>query len=149
MWYEKSYRRHLADMHIDDWSEEFLSEFSPEKYVENLKTAKITNAMIYLQSHVGLCYFPTKVGVMHKAFTCREDMIKRLVDLCHKNGIAVSGYYSLIYNTREHDRHTDWRMLTASGKSRRENADEAADSQKLDFASARSGRYGQIGRAHV
>ena len=142
MWYEKSYRRHLADMHIDDWSEEFLSEFSPEKYVENLKTAKITNAMIYLQSHVGLCYFPTNVGVMHKAFMGREDMIKRLVDLCHENGIAVSGYYSLIYNTREHDRHTDWRMLTASGKSKRENADEAADSQKLDFASARSGRYG-------
>ena len=68
MWYEKSYRRHLADMHIDDWDDSFLSCFSPEKYVDNLKIANIQNAMLYFQSHVGLC---------------------------HQNGIAVTGYYSL------------------------------------------------------
>lgn len=140
-WYENNYRRHLADMHIEDWSEEFLSLFSPEEYVENLKTAKITNAMIYLQSHAGLCYFPTKTGVMHKALRGREDMIKRLVDLCHSEGIAVSGYYSLIYNTREHDRHADWRITTPDGRSQREGA-KAQDSQKLDFASAKGARYG-------
>lgn len=140
-WYENNYRRHLADMHIDDWNDAFLSEFSVEEYVENLKIAKITNAMIYLQSHVGLCYFPTKTGVMHKALAGREDMIKRLVDLCHSKGIVVSGYYSLIYNTREHDRHVDWRMVSASGISHRDGA-ESSDTQKLDFASAKSGRYG-------
>lgn len=141
-WYENNYRRHLADMHIDDWDESFLSEFSPEVYVENLKIAKVTNAMIYLQSHAGLCYFPTATGVMHSALKGKEDTVKRLIDLCHENGIAVSGYYSLIYNTREHDRHKEWRMLTASGQSRRENADAVADSQKLDFASAKNARYG-------
>ena len=41
MWYTKSYRRHLCDMHIDDWDETFLSEFSPEEYYkkEKVKTA--------------------------------------------------------------------------------------------------------------
>ena len=64
-WYSKAYRRHLCDMHIDDWNAEFLSKFDPKTYVENLKLAKIKSAMIYLQSHVGLCYWPTASGKMH------------------------------------------------------------------------------------
>ena len=46
MWYSKSYRRHLCDMHIDDWDERFLSEFSPETYVENLKKANLDAILI-------------------------------------------------------------------------------------------------------
>lgn len=53
-WYKNAYRRHLLDMHIEDWDDEFLSKFDPEDYVDNLKRAKIQAAMIYMQSHVGL-----------------------------------------------------------------------------------------------
>jgi hypothetical protein len=42
MWYSDLFRRHLLDMHIEDWDEEFLSAFSPETYVENLKKARIS-----------------------------------------------------------------------------------------------------------
>ena len=65
--------------------------------------------------------------------------MRRLVELCHQNGIKVCGYYSLIYNTREHDRHPDWRMVTESGRSRRENG-QTDDS--LAFASTKTARYG-------
>ena len=105
MWYKKHLRRHLCDMHIDDWDPEFLSKFNPQTYVENLKLAKINNAMIYFQSHVGLCYWPTKSGKMHRGFGGREDMIKRTVELCHENGIAVTAYYSLIFDTYQNDIH--------------------------------------------
>ena len=143
MWYSNDYRRHLCDMHIDDWNEDFLSEFSPEVYVENLKRAKITNAMIYLQSHVGLCYFPTESGVMHKAFVGREGEMRRLIELCHNEGISVTGYYSLNYNNVEHDRHPEWRMLTHKGVSRRAiGARVDMDVDPLDFASPQQGRYG-------
>lgn len=110
-WYQKSYRRSLVDMHIEDCDERFLSEFSPEAYVEYLKTANIDSAMIYLQSHVGLCHYPTKSGVVHKNLIGREDVIKRTIDLIHKNGMSAVGYYSLIFNTREEDRHPEWRMI--------------------------------------
>ena len=46
-WYENKFRRHLIDMHIEDWSDEFLSKFSAEAYFENLKKANIESAMIY------------------------------------------------------------------------------------------------------
>ena len=54
MFYSNLYRRHLMDMHIEDWDPQFLSRFCPETYVENLKKANINYAMIYLQSHAGL-----------------------------------------------------------------------------------------------
>ena len=117
MWYSELYRRHLLDMHIEDWDPVFLSQFSPEEYIKNLKTARINYAMIYLQSHVGLCYYPSASGCVHAHFQKHPDLMKRTVDLCHAEGIRVCGYYSLMYNTREHDRHPDWRMVKADGES--------------------------------
>lgn len=139
MFYRSLYRRHLLDMHIDDWHRDFLRDFSPEAYVENLKKAEINYAMIYLQSHAGLCYYPTKVGVMHKRLEKEPDLIKRTVDLCHANDIRVCGYYSLIYNTREHDRHPEWRMKGADNLSNRERGSSA---EKLECSNAKGARYG-------
>lgn len=118
-WYKNLYRRHLLDMHIEDWDERFLSEFSPEEYAENLKRAKIQCAMIYLQSHVGLCNFPTKVAAEHKAFV-GNDKMQRLIKLCHENGIKVVGYYSLIHNNWAEINHPEWKMTEADGKTPRE-----------------------------
>lgn len=115
MWYENVFRRHLCDMHIEDWNEEFLSRFSPEIYLENLKKAKIQNAMLYFQSHVGLCYFPTASGKMHAAFRGREDSMKRLAEMCKANGIYVTGYYSLIYNNWAYEMHPEWRLISKMG----------------------------------
>lgn len=140
MWYKNKFRRHLCDMHIEEWDESFLSAFSPEEYVENLKKAKIQNAMIYFQSHVGLCYYPTKSGKMHNGFTDKEDAMRRLADLCHKEGISVTGYYSLIFNTWAHDTHPEWQMLDENGVSRR-NANGTI--QNLEFAGkSHVARYG-------
>lgn len=140
MWYTNTYRRYLCDMHIDDWDKSFMSEFEPESFIENLKKAGIQNAMLYAQSHVGLCFYPTKIGEMHRAFIGKEDMMKRTADLCHKNGISVTIYYSLNFNNVEHDKHKEWRMVTESGVSRREGG--TSQGQALDFASLRFGRYG-------
>ncbi len=115
-WFSDCYRRNLVDMHIEDWNDEFLSKFSPEAYVANLKKAHIQTPMLYLQSHVGHCYFPTKVGHMHRALTGREGLMKRLVDLCHAEGMHVVGYYSLIYNTVEEDRHPEWRLVAGADR---------------------------------
>lgn len=140
MWYKNNFRRHLCDMHIDDWDESFLSEFSPEVYVANLKKAKIQNAMLYFQSHVGLCYYPTKSGKIHNGFVCKEDSMRRLAELCHKEGISVTGYYSLIYNTWAHDKYPQWRMLNESGKSVREAKGSVADMEFAD--NSKAARYG-------
>ena len=138
MWYTNSYRRHLCDMHIDDWNEDFLSKFSPEEYFENLKKANIQSAMISFQSHVGLCTYPTKSGKMHNGFVGKEDAIKRLVEMCRENGITVIGYYSLDFNNWAHDEHPEWRMVDESGRSGR----EIGAVQELECAGKAPNRYG-------
>nr|MBQ4320134.1 alpha-L-fucosidase [Clostridia bacterium] len=110
-WYSKAYRRNLVDMHIDDWSGEFLSKFDPDDYAAQLKKAHIQAPMIYLQSHAGHCYWPTKTGHMHAAFDGNEDMIKKLLVNCRREGMFTVGYYSLIYNTVEEDKHPDRRLF--------------------------------------
>ena len=127
-WYEASFRRNLTDMHIEDWDARFLSRFDPEEYAENLALAHIDAPMIYLQAHTGHCYWPTKSGHMHSALRGREDLLLRLVRLCRSRGMHVVGYYSLIYNTYEEDRHPGWRLRDAEGFSSRQ----------------RGGRYGHL-----
>jgi hypothetical protein len=114
-WYVNSYRRNLVDMHIEDWDDEFLSKFDPEEYFYCLKTAKIQSPMIYLHSHVGLCNWDSPTGVVHRAFR-GSNKIRQLIDLCHKNGMDVIGYYSLIYNNKEYDRHPEWRIVDKNGR---------------------------------
>ncbi len=140
-WYRNSYRRHLLDMHIDDWDDDFLSQFTAEEYVSNLIKGNVDNAMIYLQSHTGLCHYPTHTGKMHKAFIGKEDTIQKLAQLCHSNGISVTGYYSINYNTFEHDRNPSWREVNANGRSSRED-DSLALIQRSAFASLQYRRYG-------
>lgn len=105
-------------MHINDWNKDvFLKDFSPETYVENLKTANVKSAMVYLQSHVGYCYYPTKVGHTHSAFLQKTDSMKKFVDLCHQNNIDVTAYYSINYNNIEAEAHPDWKIVTMKGDS--------------------------------
>ena len=71
-WFKKSYRRNLIDMHIPDWNEKFLSKFDPKTYVDMLNLAQVDSAMVYANSHVGACYWPTKIGHMHKGLNGRD-----------------------------------------------------------------------------
>lgn len=140
MWYKKSYKRHLLDMHINDTDDIYLSQFNADEYFNNLKTAKLDNAMIYLQSHAGHCHYPTKSGHMHRCLENKPHEVKRLVDMCRENGITVTGYYSLIFNTYEHDRHPEWRMVGSDGISSRAGSSE--DVRKTEFSSPCQMRYG-------
>jgi len=115
-WYQKQLRRNLIDMHIEDWDEKFLSEFDPDAYVEMIQLGHIGAPMLYLQSHVGLCYWPTKSGKMHGAFQRQPDMMKQVEVKCHAAGMNVIAYYSLIYNNWAYDTYPEWRMLTSQGK---------------------------------
>ena len=113
--YEKSYRRNLVDMHIEDWNEEFLSKFSADDYYDNLVRAKINLAMIYIQSHVGYCFFPTKAGKMHSAFKGREGEMKKLFEKCRANGIFVTAYFSVIFDNYAYSLSEKFRIRDLNG----------------------------------
>ena len=118
-WYAKSYRRNLVDMHIDDWDERFLSQFDPRAYVALLRKAHVQSAMVYANSHVGHCYWPTQSGNMHRGLKGR-DAFGKIVGGCHAAGMDVIAYYSLIFNNWAHEQHPSWRMVDEDGRHSRE-----------------------------
>lgn len=120
-WYKNSFRRNLIDMHIDEWKDEFLSQFNENEYFKILKAGDIRSPMLYIQSHVGVCYWPTKSGHMHKAFEGREDAVRRLFELCKEDGMDVIAYYSLIYNNWAYKEYPDWRMINVHDKGSRDS----------------------------
>jgi len=118
-WFEDVYRRNLVDMHIEDWNDEFLSKYDPEKYIEMLKLSKVKAAMIYANSHVGYCYWPTKIGQMHKGIK-GKDIFGEMISLCHKNDIVPLAYYTVIFDNWAYEKDPKWRIIDIDGKPSRE-----------------------------
>jgi len=127
-WYQGSYRRNLVDMHIEDWDERFLSLLDPQTYVGLLKKAQVQSAMVYANSHIGYCYWPTKTGEMHRGIG-GKDIFGQITSLCRKEGMDVIAYYTLIYNNWAYGHDPSWRIIDVKGRGSRER-------------SGRAGRYG-------
>lgn len=113
-WYKRAFRRNVIDMHIMDWNPEFLSKFDPDVYAERLATAKAQSAVLYAHSHVGLCYFPTKLGKTHAAYEGKYHLA-RTIEALRKNGVASVLYMSLIHDTWAYRNHDDWKIRRADG----------------------------------
>jgi hypothetical protein len=108
-WFKTHWRRVLVDMHIPDWDPRFLAKVRPEDYVAKMESADVTAAMVYTNSHVGLCLYPTQAGKMHRGLH-GKDFFGRTLELCHQRGISVTAYHSLIFNNQAHIDHPDWRI---------------------------------------
>lgn len=121
LWYKTSTWRNLIDMHIPDWNPEFLSEFSPEEYAQSMVDAKVDASIIYAGNCLGMCFWPTKVGHMHKGLKGR-DINSETINALHKQGIKVIVYFN-IWNRWAYDTYPSWRMIKADGRSTTENAD--------------------------
>lgn len=134
MWINGNYRRNLMDMHIDDWNPVFLSKIDIDKYVDALRDAGIQAAMVKAKPHTGLCYYPTKIGRMHKGLH-EHDFLGNIIEKCHENDIAAEVYFSLIFDNWAYDEHPEWRIITAEGKNMREYRGEP---------NFKTGRYGIV-----
>ena len=119
-WYKGVYRRQLTDMHIHDEDERFLSQFNADEYYDNLVKANIQSPMIYLQSHTGLCNYPTETARTHKRFLNGENEIKKLIKKCKDNDMKVVGYYSLIFNNWAAENHPSWEQFDENGNTWRQ-----------------------------
>ncbi|MCX7176510.1 MAG: beta-galactosidase trimerization domain-containing protein [Proteobacteria bacterium] len=103
------YNRLLLDMHIPDWDAEFLSLYDPAKVAATQAAARAGSVMVYCQSHLGLCYWPTAVGRRHAAMGDRDWLGEALAALRRAN-VEVFGYYSVIFNNAAYVDHPDWRI---------------------------------------
>src|SRR5437660_8944514 len=97
-------------MHIPDWDCMFLGAYDPRKVVEKAVACGADSVMVYCQSHLGLCYWPTATGRSHAAMK-GADWLGESVASLRNAGTEVFGYYSVIFNNEAYLHHPAWRMV--------------------------------------
>ncbi|MCL2518129.1 MAG: alpha-L-fucosidase [Oscillospiraceae bacterium] len=114
LWYKKSLKRNLIDMHINDINPAFMSEFDPQKYAEAMSLAGVDTSIIYAGSCLGINYFKTENGHVHNSLAGR-DIVGETVDAVKAKGIDVILYLNM-WSRWAYDNHPDWRMVDAEGR---------------------------------
>ncbi len=113
-WFEHSFRRNLVDMHIADSDPRFMRAYDPVHYVDNLVRAGIDTAIVYAGNCLGLCFWPTRVGQMHRGLDGR-DILREVTDECRRRDLKVVVYFN-IWSRWAYDTHPEWRYVNAAGK---------------------------------
>lgn len=114
-WHRKAYRRMLVDMHIVDWEDDFLADFDAERMGDLYQAAGLTSVMFYCQSHVGLCYWPTKHGKMHASLKGR-DLVGETLAALRRRDLAACGYFSVVFDNWAFLEHPEWRQVPVPAK---------------------------------
>lgn len=113
MWYETSAWRNLVDIHIPDWRDDFLEKLSARDYVDAVAKGCPDAALVYAGSCLGLCYWPTGVGRMHKGLKGR-DFIGEICREVKARGMRLNLYFN-IWSRWAFDTYPLWRMQTVDG----------------------------------
>lgn len=108
-WSGRSYRRLLIDTQIPDWDPEFLAKYDPKRVADDAIEAGAQAVMVYFQSHLGVCNWPTKTGAQHQAFRGR-DMVAETLAAMKARQIPVCAYYSVNFNNWAYLARPDWRI---------------------------------------
>ncbi|MDO5423734.1 MAG: alpha-L-fucosidase [Eubacteriales bacterium] len=115
-WYQNGRRRYFLDFHIDDWNEEFLSQYDPEHYAKCCQESGATAATFMANTHSGLVNWPSKAGGrMHRTFEGR-DMLQETIDALHRRGLDAVVYYVFIYVIDYWEKHPEARTVREDGR---------------------------------
>ena len=114
-WYSKTFRRAVIDMHITDHDPRFMRRFDVAEYIGALVKAQAQSVVAYADSCVGLTFYPTQVGQMHRNLAGR-DIVAEVIEGCHRAGITVAVYMSVIFERWAYDHDPDWLIYRADGK---------------------------------
>lgn len=119
-WYKSSKWRCLVDMHIPDWNEDFLGKFDPDRYAELMTRAETDACELYTGNCLGMCFFPSKVGHMHRGLKGR-DIAGETLRAIGESGRGRIAYYN-IWNRWAFDTHPEWRIVDWNGRNTMEDA---------------------------
>ena len=114
---QNAYSRILIDNHITDIDPSFMTGFDPAEYVRMVKKAGVDSAMVYACCHNGNCYYPTKVGHMHKNLKGR-DIFGEIVRLLNTNKIIPIAYYTVCWHNNSAKNNPEWQFTDLLGRNR-------------------------------
>ena len=103
----------LYDFHTMPACPDVGRGFDCEAFAEDLKRNGVDFTVFPARCNLGMSYFDTKLGIRHPAL--QFDLLRGVIDACHRRGIAVSAYMNLGLSHEEGLLHRDWTVLHPDG----------------------------------
>jgi len=91
-----------------------FDHLDPEDFMRKAREAHAGCIVVQAKSMWGYAYYNTKVGVRHPGLN--YDLIARLVDAGHRNGLPVVAYYSGQVDVQSALAHPEWMGTNADGR---------------------------------
>src|SRR6266508_3390921 len=111
---ELAFRQVHLDFHTSGDIPDVGADFDAQSFVETLKRARVNSITCFAKCHHGFSYYPTDVGVSHPSLT--RDLLGEQVEACHRAGIRVPAYVSVVWDEHTADAHPEWRQMDREGK---------------------------------
>ncbi len=107
------FRQVHLDFHTSPLIEGIGARFDPEEFARTLRDAHIDSVTCFATCHHGLSYYPTKVGTRHPHL--KRDLLGEQVEVCHRYGIRVPAYITVVWAEEQANQHPEWRQIRKDG----------------------------------
>src|SRR3954468_18558874 len=103
------FRQVHLDFHTSPLVPGVGDDFDAEEFTRTLRAAHVDSATCFAVCHHGMSYYPTRVGMMHPHL--KRDLLGEQVEACHRAGIRVPGYITVVWNEHQANLHPEWRQI--------------------------------------
>lgn len=110
---ELPFRQVHLDFHTSPLIPDVGVDFDPEEFARTLKEAYVNSITVFAKCHHGMSYYPTKVGIVHPSL--KRDLLGEMVEACHREGIRVCAYISVVWDEYSASNHGDWLQVNKDG----------------------------------
>jgi hypothetical protein len=90
-------------------------DFDPDEFAERLQAAAVDSICVFAKCHHGMSYYPTEVGAAHPRMS-RRDLLGEQIAACHRRGINVTAYTTVVWDEWAAEGHPEWRQIDRSGR---------------------------------
>ena len=108
------FRQIHLDFHTSPLIPNIAAEFDADEFVRMLKLGHVDSVTCFAKCHHGMSYYDTSIGVRHPHL--KFDLLKAQIEACHRAGIAVPIYYSIVWDNYVGEKHPEWRQIKKDGK---------------------------------
>lgn len=108
------FRQIHLDFHTSPLVPDVAADFDPDDFARTLKEAFVNSVTVFAKCHHGMSYYDTKVGIKHPAL--KRDLLGEMVEACHRYGIRVPVYISVVWDNWAAEHHPEWRQVNREGK---------------------------------
>ena len=107
------FRQVHLDFHTSPLIPDVGVDFDPQEFVHVLQEAHVNSITVFARCHHGYCYYPTKIGTPHPHL--QRDLLGEMVEACHRAGIRVPAYTTVVWDELAFSQHPEWRQVTPAG----------------------------------